>query len=166
MQCTRLKTLVQCALYADLVNLLRDIALPAPAPRVDELTAALRASSKLPINIADLRVSISSNRRALLQPGRGLQQQQAAGAGTTPNDPLWSTLWNLRAVDSQGAWNTTQGARDVVVAVIDTGCDVNHPDLKDNLWVNPRESADGLDNDGNGEQAVVSRPLAQCWYYY
>ena len=39
----------------------------------------------------------------------------------------------------------------VVVAVIDTGVDYNHPDLKDVMWTNPGEIAgDGIDNDGNG----------------
>jgi subtilisin family serine protease len=67
-----------------------------------------------------------------------------------PNDPLWSSLWNLRDVDALSAWNITQGSRDVIIAIIDTGCDVNHPDLKDNLWVNLKESVDNIDNDGNG----------------
>lgn len=39
----------------------------------------------------------------------------------------------------------------VIVAVIDSGIDLDHEDLKDVLWVNPREKAgDGIDNDGNG----------------
>lgn len=41
--------------------------------------------------------------------------------------------------------------RDVVVAVIDTGVDIDHPDLKDSIWVNADEiPGDGVDNDGNG----------------
>ncbi len=40
----------------------------------------------------------------------------------------------------------------MIVAVIDTGFDIDHPDLKPNLWVNPGEvPGDGIDNDGNGE---------------
>ena len=38
-----------------------------------------------------------------------------------------------------------------MVAVIDTGVDLNHPDIKKNLWTNPREIAgDGRDNDNTG----------------
>ncbi|WP_413560925.1 S8 family peptidase [Bdellovibrio sp. HCB209] len=45
---------------------------------------------------------------------------------------------------------TSDPDRDIVIAIIDTGIDVNHPLIKDNLWVNPNEKANGLDNDGNG----------------
>ncbi|WP_263322133.1 S8 family serine peptidase [Endozoicomonas sp. Mp262] len=40
---------------------------------------------------------------------------------------------------------------EVVVAVIDSGVDINHPDLKNKIWVNKYEiPGDGIDNDGNG----------------
>ncbi len=53
------------------------------------------------------------------------------------------------------AWNlydeSTEEHRQVVVAVIDTGVDISHPDLKDSIWVNEDEiPGDGIDNDGNG----------------
>lgn len=41
--------------------------------------------------------------------------------------------------------------REVIVAIIDTGVDYNHPDLKDKIWINEGEiPGDGIDNDGNG----------------
>ncbi len=53
------------------------------------------------------------------------------------------------------AWAITRGSRDVIVAVIDTGIDFEHPDLAANLWTNPGEMGDGresngIDDDGNG----------------
>lgn len=50
------------------------------------------------------------------------------------------------------AWKTTQGSREIVVAVIDTGVDVFHPDLQRNIRLNERELAGrpGFDDDGNG----------------
>ena len=41
--------------------------------------------------------------------------------------------------------------RDIIVGVVDTGIDYNHPDLAANMWVNPGEIAgNGIDDDGNG----------------
>ena len=72
----------------------------------------------------------------------------------TPNDPQFSSLWGLSAssgINAPGAWDIETGSDDVVVAVIDTGVDYNHPDLKDNMWVNPGEIANnGIDDDNNG----------------
>lgn len=87
-----------------------------------------------------------------------------------PDDQYFGLLWGLdntgQAVggatgtpgaDIRGvvAWNTTVGSRDVVVAVVDTGVDLAHPDLAPNLWANPGETGggkdtNGLDDDGNG----------------
>ena len=78
------------------------------------------------------------------------------------NDPSRGQLWGLdntgqsggvvdADIDAPEAWNTTTGSRSVVVAVIDTGMDYNHPDLAANTWRNPGEVAgDGIDNDRNG----------------
>ncbi len=53
------------------------------------------------------------------------------------------------------AWEVTKGSKDVIVAVVDTGCDYTHPDLKDNIWINEKEAVanggiPGIDDDGNG----------------
>ena len=89
-------------------------------------------------------------------------------ASKTSNDPLMGNLWGLKNVgqkDSSGkvgtpgmdigveqAWDITTGSEKMVVAVIDTGVDFNHPDLKDNLWTNEAEANGqaGVDDDNNG----------------
>ncbi|MEO0482166.1 MAG: S8 family serine peptidase [Planctomycetota bacterium] len=67
------------------------------------------------------------------------------------NDPRFSDQWGLRKIMAPEAWDITFGDEDIVVAVIDTGVDLDHPDLVGNLFVNPRDDAgDNWDNDGNG----------------
>lgn len=73
-----------------------------------------------------------------------------------PDDPYYYAQWYLEQtndsdIDVETAWDTTTGSSAVVVAVIDTGMDLNHPDLVDNIWINPNEVADnGVDDDQNG----------------
>lgn len=68
-----------------------------------------------------------------------------------PNDEHYDLQWHLTAIGAPTAWNATNGAKHIVVAVIDTGVVWDHPDLAANIWSNLREIAgDGLDNDGNG----------------
>ncbi len=74
-----------------------------------------------------------------------------------PNDPRWSEQWGLENlssgvdIDILNAWEFTQGSSGVIVAVIDSWVDINHPDLRDRIWQNPGEiPGDGVDNDGNG----------------
>ena len=48
------------------------------------------------------------------------------------------------------AWKKINDASDIVVAVIDTGVDYNHPDLINNIWINTNDPINGFDDDGNG----------------
>jgi subtilisin family serine protease len=80
--------------------------------------------------------------------------------GALPDDPRLPEQWALlndtnTDIDVDEAWEVQTGARHVIVAVLDTGVDVTHEDLRDNLWHNPGESGggretNGLDDDHNG----------------
>ena len=50
-----------------------------------------------------------------------------------PNDSDYYRLWGMEAINAPNAWSFGTGSEDVYVAVIDTGIDYNHPDLKDNF---------------------------------
>jgi thermitase len=79
----------------------------------------------------------------------------------TPNDPQFGRLWGLRNtgdnepngrvagvagadIKAIQAWDLTRGSRDVTIAVIDTGIDYRHEDLRDNMWVNPDPNAEDV----------------------
>lgn len=74
------------------------------------------------------------------------------------NDPIMDNQWHLEAAKVKEAWSYLEsnglpagGDDSVVVAVIDTGVDYNHPDLKANMWVNIQEiPGNGVDDDNNG----------------
>lgn len=87
----------------------------------------------------------------------------------TPSDPQFGSLWGLKNtgrnepgrtspgragadINALKAWKLTKGSKDIKIAVIDTGIDYRHPDLKDNMWVNEAEKngQPGVDDDGNG----------------
>ena len=90
-----------------------------------------------------------------------------------PTDPYFDRLWGLHNencqckdprlpegldpvddadIDAPEAWSVHTGTGEVVVAIIDTGCYIYHPDLYDNIWVNEAEmnGKPGIDDDGNG----------------
>lgn len=75
---------------------------------------------------------------------------------TTPNDPSFTLQTHLNQssdadIDAIEAWDVETGGGRAIVAVIDSGVDMDHPDLLDNIWENPEELAgDGVDNDSGG----------------
>jgi len=87
-------------------------------------------------------------------------------AAAAVNDPLFDRLWGMHNtgqvingvpgtpdidIDAPEAWDITMGSPDIIVAVIDTGTDISHPDLAGNIWTNTKEiPGDGIDNDVNG----------------
>ena len=68
-----------------------------------------------------------------------------------PNDPEFPDQYAHQLIQMSEAWDISTGSHDIVVAVLDTGVDVNHPDLKDNIWVNEGEIPNNeIDDDNNG----------------
>lgn len=67
------------------------------------------------------------------------------------SDALFSNQWALSATHAVEAWSPSTLTNKPIVAIVDSGVDLNHPDIKNNLWINTRETPnDNIDNDGNG----------------
>src|SRR6185436_1135478 len=83
-------------------------------------------------------------------------------AAVTPDDAHYPLLWGLHNtgqtggfpgadIGAESAWSVSTGSRSVLVGVIDSGIDVDHPDLAANVWTNPGEiPGNGQDDDGDG----------------
>jgi len=106
--------------------------------------AALNALSRLPFvesAEADFVVRAVTNDQfyGLLYAINNTGQVVASQSGTFDAD-----------MDVAEAWSLSIGDPDLVIAVIDDGVEYTHPDINDQMWVNPGEVVDGVDNDGNG----------------
>lgn len=75
---------------------------------------------------------------------------------TTPDDPFYSREWALTATRTNLAWDTTRGAPSVVIAVIDRGVNLTHPELVGklvpgyNFWDGNATPGETLDDSGHG----------------
>ena len=120
------------------------------------------------VNVVDLPRDLSVNEAVetyeddpdieYAEPDYLIEPVQAKSA----NDPYYSRLYGLNNtgqnggvtdadIDAPEAWDTTTGSSGTVVAVIDEGVDINHPDLQGNIWKNTDEIPDnGRDDDNNG----------------
>lgn len=115
---------------------------------------------------ADLASLAKSNAKRTTELGEAVTgKRQAPGKEIDvifAADPAMSQKWDLTSTQTQEAWSKHRayGSRDIRVCVIDTGIDVKHMDLKDNLWINPGESGsdskgkdkakNNVDDDNNG----------------
>lgn len=78
-------------------------------------------------------------------------QKMNSTNAAAPNDPLYSQQSYINAVQADSVWKQTTGDTTQVIAVLDTGVDWLHPDLKNKIWINKGEIPNnGIDDDGNG----------------
>ena len=68
-------------------------------------------------------------------------------------EPMYSLQWGLQAVHLPELWaadTVTSNNDRKIIAILDTGVDIDHPDLAANIWTNPSEIENGYDDDNNG----------------
>ena len=87
------------------------------------------------------------------EPNYILKTQSSDNWGS--NDPLFQQQWGMFFSNVPQFWRASKNAPNYlghrpVIAILDTGVDINHPDLADNIWTNPNETEDGTDTDRNG----------------
>lgn len=80
-----------------------------------------------------------------------------------PNDPVVSSQYHIGKINCYQAWDITQGDTNVVIGIVDSGSDFDHPDLAANIKYNYADPVDGIDNDANG---FVDDFKGWDFYYY
>ena len=108
--------------------------------------------------IADAARGLSAHPAVRFAEPNWIYQHQAAATDTYyTNGSLWGLYGDATSPANQygsqagEAWaRGNTGSKSVYVGVIDEGIQYDHPDLNGQIWVNPFDPADGVDNDGNG----------------
>jgi len=86
----------------------------------------------------------------------------------TPNDPLLSSQYYITRTQCPEAWDYIQGSDDVIIGITDSGVKWNHPDLRENIWINTAEGSasninwdagtisggDGMDSPADGNNKI------------
>ncbi len=126
--------------------------------------AALPVALFRPTQSKTLRALARDERVAYIEPNYiySLSNEGRYYNSARPIDPMFGLQWGLLNAGGRGgipgfdinvtkAWEVTTGRGEVIVAVLDTGIDYNHPDLYENIWTNDNETpGNGIDDDGNG----------------
>lgn len=125
------------------LNALRSIGIEVSEP--DPWTSSRLLKLPANRNYSDLVAALAQDPSVEI-----LEPNYRVYAFVEPDDPDFSGQWGLKQIGAPAAWDRAAMASEVVVAVIDTGIAIAHPDLASNLWVNPGEMPNGIDDDGNG----------------
>ncbi len=72
-------------------------------------------------------------------------------ASIIPSDTYYTNQWYLQKTKAVQAWNTIRESPNIIIAILDSGVQIDHPDLKSNIWINTKEIAgNNKDDDKNG----------------
>ncbi len=81
-----------------------------------------------------------------------------------PNDPHYRLLWALPTIQATRAWAYSTGDPSIIIAIVDTGVELDHPDLQSKLWTNSDEiPGNGLDDANGFVDDVHSYAFGRMW---
>jgi len=99
---------------------------------------------------------------AFAEPDYAITADSASSPDDLPDDPSFDQQWSLLQIGLPDAWEVTTGSPDILIAIVDSGIQLDHPDLADKIWTNPGEiPGNHLDDDGNGKVDDL-----HGWRYY
>ena len=127
-------------------------------------TFVLFFSEKIDIDAA-IKSYLATGMFIYVEPNYIGKSHGVQGISLTPND-TWTYPWQWSLnndgtfpdatatpgadISMYNAWDIQQGSSTVIVAILDSGANINHPEFAGRIWENPGEVADGTDSDGNG----------------
>jgi thermitase len=91
--------------------------------------------------------------RAFVLGGRGLPDMAPGGASPdgAPNDPKYGQQWGPSCIDAEAAWDEVPDNGGIILAIIDTGVDISHADLRDHYDTSIDKDFAGNDNNANDD---------------
>ena len=119
-------------------------------------SVVIRSITKLRLQRIKLKAGLTETDGELIYQAAGIVEHAERHAlrypEMTPDDPGFFHQWGLEKISAKEIWDITRGRPEVIIAVIDTGVDYKHPDLRDNIWINKAElnGVSGSDDDSNG----------------
>ncbi len=130
-------------------------------------TTKVRSCRTIPVDV--VQVADGANLKAVATQYAGnpnvafVEPNYTYNASVFPNDPSFGSLYGMHNtgqtggtidadIDAPEAWDIATGSATIIVGVIDTGVDYNHPELAGNMWTNDAElnGVAGIDDDANG----------------
>ncbi len=117
------------------------------------ITASFAATQQIPKAVQDLKFHSKNQSQYVLKNAKGTVLSTSFFSTAPANWFNLSPIDGAEGVRTEETYSTfgMPASEDIVVAVIDSGVDVNHEDLQGKIWKNAGEVAnDGIDNDGNG----------------